>query len=125
MFRRRTWVNKTRARKFGAPLTVLLVAGGVSLRAAADDLKFRKLPLYKNVVVLTFETGLLRFRLTGPVQRVLEKRVADIEWVRITGESDLNRAEQYVGRGNDRAAIPLYERAVRADLARELPLYGP
>ncbi len=114
MSRRRTWVNRTRARKFGPPLTALLVAGGVSSRAAADDLKFRKLPLYKNVVVLTFETGHLRFRLTGPVQRVLEKRVTDLEWVRITGESDLNRAEQYVVNGNDRAAIPLYERAVRA-----------
>lgn len=107
-------MNRTRARKFGVSLTALLAAGGVSSRAAADDLKFRKLPLYKNVVVLTFETGHLRFRLTGPVQRVLEKRVTDLEWIRIHGESDLNRAEQYVMKGNDRAAIPLYERAVRA-----------
>ena len=63
LFRRLIWVNRTRAQKCVAALTVVLVTGGVGLRASADQLKFRKFPRYKNVVVLTFEAGHLRFRL--------------------------------------------------------------
>ncbi len=92
--------------------TVLATTSSTA-RAVADEIRFRNAPAFTDVQILQLHNSQVRFRLTQPAVRTLEKPITELVFMQITGATDLNRAERYVAEKKNSGAIPLYERALR------------